>query len=84
MPHIFEPFYSGGDVMQHSSGTAGFEKRGMGLGLAVVRHFIELHGGSVSVSTGARGSTFTVTVPMEAPARTERPERPRPEGGPGA
>ncbi len=72
MPHIFEPFYSGGDVMKHSSGRVGYEKRGMGLGLAIVRHFVELHGGTVSVTSTPHGSTFTVTLPMEPPHRPGR------------
>lgn len=79
MPHIFEPFYTGGDVMKHSTGTAGFEKRGMGLGLTIVRHFTELHGGSVSVSTGPSGSIFTVTVPLEPPIHKHGEHAPPPD-----
>ncbi len=78
LPHIFEPFFSGGELYQHSTGQAGYGKRGMGLGLAVVRHFVQLHGGSVRVSTSEAGSTFTVTLPVEPPAREERPEAPEP------
>ena len=76
MPHVFEPFFSGGDVMKHSSGRVGFEKRGIGLGLAVVKHFVELHGGSVSVSSGPNGTVFTVTIPIEPPGRPHRPDTP--------
>jgi len=67
LPHIFEPFYGTADVMKHSSGSAGYQKRGIGLGLTIVRHFVELHGGSVHVSTTPSGSTFTVTIPVEPP-----------------
>ena len=67
VPHIFDPFFSGGDVMQHSSGSAGFKKRGMGLGLAIVRHFAELHGGTVRVTTAEKGTTFTVLIPTKGP-----------------
>jgi len=67
VPHIFDPFYSGGDVMQHSSGSVGFQKRGMGLGLAIVRHFADLHGGAVRVTTAKRGTTFTVLIPTDGP-----------------
>ena len=76
LPHIFEPFFSGGDVLQHSSGRAGYGKRGMGLGLTIVRHFVRLHGGTVSVSAGQTGSVFTVTIPIEPPPRAGRPEHP--------
>jgi len=76
LPHIFEAFYSGGDVLRHSSGRTGYAKRGMGLGLAIVRHFVELHGGSVSVSSGPDGTVFTVTVPIERPPYSHRPDRP--------
>jgi len=67
IPHIFDPFFSGGDVMKHSSGAAGFRKRGMGLGLAIVKHFAELHGGSVSVTATPDGTTFVVRIPSEGP-----------------
>jgi signal transduction histidine kinase len=65
LPHLFEPFFSGGDVMKHSTGRSGYQKRGMGLGLAVVRHFVDLHDGSVEVASGPSGSTFTVRIPAE-------------------
>ena len=67
IPHIFEPFFSGGDVMKHSSGAAGFKKRGMGLGLAIVKHFAELHGGSVGVTSTPGGTTFVVRIPTAGP-----------------
>jgi signal transduction histidine kinase/ActR/RegA family two-component response regulator len=48
-----------------TSTTRGYP--GLGLGLAVVRHLVELHGGSVRAeSAGAgRGSTFTVEIPLQ-------------------
>ncbi len=67
LPHVFDPFYSTKDVMKHSSGDVGYQKRGMGLGLAIVRHFVELHGGSVHVTTSDKGSAFTVTIPVRPP-----------------
>jgi two-component system, OmpR family, phosphate regulon sensor histidine kinase PhoR len=40
---------------------------GLGLGLAIVKNFIEAHGGRVSVeSTGGKGSKFRFTLPMQA------------------
>jgi signal transduction histidine kinase len=40
--------------------------RGLGIGLAVVRTIVELHGGSVAAASDgpARGSEFTVTLPL--------------------
>jgi signal transduction histidine kinase len=32
-------------------------------------HFVNLHGGSVGVSTGPSGSTFTVSLPMDQPPK---------------
>jgi signal transduction histidine kinase len=63
LPHLFEPLYTGGDVLQHSSGVAGHQKRGLGLGLAIVRAFVEMHGGAVHVTTSPNGSTFTIVLP---------------------
>ncbi|MBT3198467.1 MAG: HAMP domain-containing protein [Phycisphaerales bacterium] len=65
LPHVFDPFYSTRDVMKHSSGDIGYQKRGMGLGLAIVRHFVEMHGGTVHVTTSDKGSVFSVTIPVE-------------------
>lgn len=76
LSYIFEPFFSGMDVMKHSSGEAGYQKKGMGLGLTVVKRFTELHGGTVSVLTGENGSTFTVSIPVNPPPREGRPEEP--------
>ena len=69
LPHIFEPFFSGTDVLLHSTGDAGYMKRGIGLGLTIVKYFAELHGGTVSVSTGSWGSIFTVEIPIAPQAR---------------
>ena len=77
LPHIFDPFYSTADVLKHSSGDMGYQKRGMGLGLAIVRHLVELHGGTVYVSTSPAGSTFTATIPCVPPESLEETESDR-------
>jgi signal transduction histidine kinase len=63
--HVFEPFFTALDVSGHSSGIFEFDRRGLGLGLAVVKAFVEMHGGRVGVESELRqGSTFTVTLPQ--------------------
>ena len=59
LPHIFERF------RQAESG-ARREYGGLGLGLSIVRHFVELHGGHVAAESGGRGqgSTFRVMLPL--------------------
>ncbi|MHC4985700.1 MAG: ATP-binding protein [Planctomycetota bacterium] len=71
MRNLFDPFFSTSDVMKHSSGSIGYQKRGMGLGLAVVKHFTEMHGGTVHVQTTPEGSTFTVVLPIAGPPTKE-------------
>jgi len=62
--HLFEPFFTGYDTMHHSSGEFQYCKRGVGLGLCLVKTFVELHGGSVDVVTApGEGSTFSFTLP---------------------
>ena len=59
LPFIFEPFRQG-----DSSSTRAHS--GLGLGLALVRHLVDLHGGSVTAqSDGAgKGATFVVRLPL--------------------
>ena len=74
LPYVFDRF-------RQAEGSISRKQGGLGLGLAVVRHLVELHGGSVSaVSDGyGLGSTFTVDLPMAAerrdPARAEERRR---------
>jgi signal transduction histidine kinase/ActR/RegA family two-component response regulator len=65
LPRVFDRFRQADSSTTRSFG-------GLGLGLAIVRHLVELHGGTVSAqSDGAgKGATFTVTFPLMAD-RTE-------------
>ena len=62
LPHVFEP-YRREPRVEHVSPD------GLGLGLTVVRHLVQMHGGRVDVeSAGAGcGATFTVTLPCGRP-----------------
>jgi signal transduction histidine kinase len=64
LPHIFEPFFTGFDVSRHSSGQFEFGRRGLGLGLTLVKAFVEMHGGQVqAASEPGKGTTFTISLP---------------------
>ena len=66
--YLFEPFFTGFDTLHHSSGEYQFGKRGIGLGLCLVKTFVELHGGRVEVqSTPGRGSSFGFLSPRRQP-----------------
>ncbi len=55
---IFEKFYRVGDPLVHNT-------KGSGLGLSLVRHIAQAHGGEVSVdSVPGRGSKFTIRIPL--------------------
>lgn len=67
MRHLFEPFFTEPDVSRHCSGRYEFGRRGVGLGLSVVKAFALAHGGEVRAeSEEGRGSTFTLR--LEDPA----------------
>lgn len=56
--HIFQPF------RQSLQGGADGRRRGVGLGLAITRRLVEMHGGRIwMVSEPGRGSTFSVAIP---------------------
>jgi signal transduction histidine kinase/ActR/RegA family two-component response regulator len=59
LPFVFDRFRQG------DSGTTRTHM-GLGLGLAIVRHIVELHGGRVSVSSAGRGqgATFKISLPV--------------------
>lgn len=71
---IFEPFVRGGRT-DSSHGEAS-----LGLGLALVKHLTELHGGTISVESGGAGlgSEFTVRLPLVAPPSQVVVHEPKP------
>jgi PAS domain S-box-containing protein len=62
LPRLFEPFVQ-------SAANAGRSRGGLGLGLALVKRFVELHGGSVEAHSDGpgRGSEFVVRLPAAQP-----------------
>jgi signal transduction histidine kinase len=57
---IFEKFYRVGDPLVHNT-------KGSGLGLSLVRHIVQAHGGDVSVdSAPGQGSKFTIALPVKS------------------
>lgn len=66
LPHVFERFRQADNTYSRNAG-------GLGLGLAIVRHLVEMHNGTVSVNSDGpdKGSVFTVTLPLLASATKE-------------
>ena len=57
LPHVFEPFRQGQSRTMRS---------GLGLGLAIVRRLVDLHGGRITAASDGdgKGATFTVSLPV--------------------
>jgi PAS domain S-box-containing protein len=78
LPYVFERF-------RQAEGGTTRRTGGLGLGLAIVRHIVEMHGGSVDASSAGegKGSTFRVRLPVmivqprEMDARREHPRTER-------
>jgi signal transduction histidine kinase/DNA-binding response OmpR family regulator len=59
LAHIFDRFFQGGDASTR-------EQTGTGIGLALAKEFVELHGGQIEAeSDPGFGTTFTVRVPLD-------------------
>lgn len=58
LTHIFEPFWQAGMLASPAGG--------IGIGLSLTRHIVELHGGTIKASSEGvgKGSTFTITLPI--------------------
>lgn len=63
LPRLFDRF-----SQQDSTKAKSFS--GLGIGLTIVRHLVELHGGSIEACSDGkdRGSTFRVSIPLQSPA----------------
>jgi signal transduction histidine kinase len=65
LPHVFDRF-------RQADSTSTRQHTGMGLGLAIVRHVVELHGGKVRAESAGpqSGSSFIVTLPLPSAINT--------------
>jgi PAS domain S-box-containing protein len=72
LPYVFEPFRQADDVRKRT------RQGGVGLGLAIVRHLTELHGGRVAVESAGvgLGATFVVTLPLSPLEREAEESKP--------
>jgi len=67
---IFDKFYEVGNIEEHSTGKVAFKSKGAGLGLAIAKGIVEMHGGEIWVeSSGCNpetfpGSTFHILLPL--------------------
>ena len=73
LPHVFERFTQADTSTTRRAG-------GLGIGLALVRHLVELHGGEVRAESEGvdRGATFTVDLPAPPPAGVHAGRAPAP------
>jgi hypothetical protein len=76
LPYVFDRF-------RQSDSTSRRQQGGLGLGLAIVRHLVELHGGTVEAYSAGegQGATFTVSLPLVVSDASDRIGRPMEAGG---
>jgi len=74
LPHVFERFRQADISTTRAHG-------GLGLGLAIVRHLTEMHGGAVRAESEGKGKGAVFTVSLPARADRRRPERAWPQEG---
>jgi signal transduction histidine kinase len=70
LPYVFDRFWQ-------ADGSSKRKYQGVGIGLALVKELVEIHGGKVAVqSQEGKGTTFTVTLPYQKaePSQTPKPE----------
>jgi signal transduction histidine kinase/integral membrane sensor domain MASE1 len=67
LPHVFERF-------RQADGAVSRQHGGLGLGLAIVRHLVELHGGTVRATSPGKGQGSTFTIELPRPGRHLRAE----------
>jgi CheY-like chemotaxis protein/anti-sigma regulatory factor (Ser/Thr protein kinase) len=73
LPRVFDRFSQADSTVTRAHG-------GLGLGMAIVRHLVELHGGTVRAESAGEnhGATFTVTLPIRVAGETVQPPPPAP------
>ncbi len=73
LPHVFDRFLQADSTSTRSHG-------GLGLGLAIVRQLVEMHGGNISAASLGlhKGATFTVQLPLET-LKNNQPDTDNPE-----
>ncbi|MGM3308741.1 PAS domain S-box protein [Anabaena sp. WFMT] len=65
LPFVFERYYQG-DSLTHTVDNRTHKQGGLGLGLAIARHLVELHGGTIQATSPGvgKGAIFTIKLPV--------------------